>query len=165
MTTLISTFTLKSDELGGQLEKKHYANNMGHHGDNRSPQLYWENAPQETKAFAITIYDMDAPTGSGFWHWVLFNIPSTIHNLDSGTGDQEGKLIPEGAIQSLNDMGVPGYAGAAPPEGPAHRYMITVYALKYLLELDQKATPALVGFHLHYATLAKASLLIYGQKN
>lgn len=165
MTASISTFTLKSNELGGQLEKKHYANDMGPQGDNRSPQLYWENAPPETRAFAITIYDMDAPTGSGFWHWVLFNIPVSINQLDAGAGDPAGDLIPEGAVQSLNDIGVPGYAGAAPPEGPAHRYLITVHALKYPLELDQKATPALVGFHLHFAALAKASILVYGQKN
>lgn len=165
MATSISTFTLKSNELGGQLESWHYTDGMGYHGENRSPQLYWENAPQQTQAFAVTLYDLDAPTGSGFWHWVLFNIPASISKLDGGIGDPSGKLLPEGAIQSLNDMGAPGYAGAAPPEGPAHRYLITVHALKSPLQLDQKATPALVGFHLHFATLAKASLLVYGQKN
>ncbi|TWJ03203.1 hypothetical protein JN11_00740 [Mucilaginibacter frigoritolerans] len=159
------TFTLKSNELGGQLNHEQYSNGMGFTGQNRSPQLYWENAPKDTKAFALTMYDLDAPTGSGFWHWVAFNIPSNVNELLSDAGDPAKNLIPGNVIQSNTDMGTPGYAGAAPPEGPAHRYLITVYALAQEIELDQNATPAYVGFNLHYATLAKASLLVYGQKH
>lgn len=158
------TFTLKSSELGGQLTNKQYANAMGFTGENQSPQLSWENAPKETKAFALTVYDMDAPTGSGFWHWVVFNIPGDVHELKSGAGDAAKNLLPQGAIQSNTDMGAPGYAGAAPNDGPAHRYLITVYALGQKLELDQNATPAYVGFNMHFATLSKASLVVYGQK-
>jgi len=159
------TFTLKSKELGGQLTQKQYLNGMGFKGDNQSPELYWENAPASTQAFAVTIYDLDAPTGSGFWHWVVFNIPADVHELPSGSGDLSKKLMPAAAVQSNTDMGQPGYAGAAPNEGPAHRYLITVYALAKKLELDKNATPAFVGFNLHFATLAKASLIVYGQKN
>lgn len=154
------TFTLKSRELGGQLTNKQYANGMGFNGENQSPQLYWENAPEQTQSFAVTIYDMNAPTGSGFWHWVVFNIPSDVRELASGVGDQ----LPKGAIQSNTDAGMPGYIGAAPNEGPAHAYLITVYALSQNLDLDKNATPAFVGFNLHFATLAKASLVVYGQK-
>jgi Raf kinase inhibitor-like YbhB/YbcL family protein len=161
----MTTFTLKSKELGGQLNTEQYADNMGFTGQNRSPQLYWENAPKETAAFALTMYDPDAPTGSGFWHWVVFNIPAGVTELQANAGDISKNLLPEGTIQSNTDMGFPGYAGAAPPEGPAHRYLITVYALGQKLQLDQNATPAYVGFNLHYATLAKATLLVYGQKH
>ena len=157
-------FTLKSQELGGQLTGKHYANGMGFTGENQSPQLYWENAPAETQGFAVTIYDLDAPTGSGFWHWVVFNLPPTSYEVAAGAGDPSQHLLPPGAVQSRTDAGVPGYAGAAPNEGPAHRYLITVHALRQLLDLEQRATPAFVGFHLHFATLAKASLVAYGQK-
>lgn len=163
--TLIPTFTLKSKELGGQFTNKHYANSMGFSGENKSPQLYWENAPKETQSFAVTIYDMDAPTGSGFWHWLVFNIPANVYELESDAGDISKSLLPEGVVQSNTDMGTPGYIGAAPPAGPAHRYLITVYALDQKLELEQNATPAFVSFHAHFATLAKASLMIYGQKD
>jgi Raf kinase inhibitor-like YbhB/YbcL family protein len=158
------TFTLKSSELGGQFTNKHYFNGMGFSGENQSPQLYWENAPEETQSFAVTVYDLDAPTGSGLWHWVVFNIPADVYELSSGAGDPSKDLLPQGAVQSNTDMGAPGYVGAAPPEGPAHRYLITVYALSKKLEQDSSATPALVGFNMFYTTLSKASLLVYGQK-
>lgn len=160
-----TSFTLKSNELGGQLAHQHYANGMGYTGLNQSPQLYWEHAPAATQSFAVTIYDLDAPTGSGFWHWVVFNIPSDVHELAADAGDAGKALLPEGAIQSNTDAGMPGYIGAAPNDGPAHRYLITVYALSEKLELHKEATPALVGFNLHFVTLAKASLVVYGQKH
>ncbi|RUT70173.1 YbhB/YbcL family Raf kinase inhibitor-like protein [Flavobacterium cupreum] len=165
METVQKTFTLKSTELGGQLLINHFASGMGFSGKNQSPQLYWENVPRETKSFAITMYDLDAPTGSGFWHWVVFNIPSTVQEIPSDAGNPEKNLLPDGAVQSNTDMGFPGYAGAAPPEGPAHRYLITVYAVDKILELDKNATPAFVGFNMHFAALAKASLLFYGKNN
>jgi len=157
------TFTLKSNELGGQLNPEHYANSNGSNGQNQSPQLYWEHAPAETQAFALTMYDLDAPTGSGFWHWVVFNIPAWVNALPANAGDTSANLLPEGAIQSNTDMGFPGYTCAAPPAGEVHRYIITIHALAKKFELDQNATPAYVGFNAHYATLAKASLLVYGQ--
>lgn len=162
--TITQAFTLKSNELGGQLTNKQYFNGMGFSGENQSPQLYWENPPEQTQAFAVTMYDLDAPTGSGLWHWVVFNISADVQELKSGAGDSTKNLLPEGAVQSNTDMGVPGYVGAAPAEGPAHRYLITVHALGKKLELDKHTTPALVGFTMNFATLAKASLLVYGQK-
>lgn len=159
------TFTLKSKDLGGQFTNRHFANGMGFTGENQSPELHWENAPEGTQSFAITIYDLDAPTGSGFWHWVVFNIPAGVNELVSGAGTSGKNALPEGAIESNTDMGWPGYVGPAPADGAIHRYVITVYALDKKLDLDVNATPAFVGFNMHFATLAKASLLIYGQKN
>jgi Raf kinase inhibitor-like YbhB/YbcL family protein len=157
-------FTLKSKDIDGQLTNQQYLNGMGYTGGNQSPQLYWENAPKGTQYFAVTIYDIDAPTGSGFWHWVVFNIPADVHELKSDAGNVSKNLLPAGTIQSTTDFGAPGYGGAAPPPGPAHRYIITVYALSKKLELDKSATPAFVGFNLHYATLGQASIIAYGQK-
>ncbi|MGO4294328.1 YbhB/YbcL family Raf kinase inhibitor-like protein [Chitinophaga sp. RAB17] len=162
---LAAAFTLKSKELGGQFTNKQYLNGMGFSGENQSPQLYWENAPENTQSFAVTVYDLDAPTGSGFWHWVVFNIPADVHELKPDAGDPSKHLLPDGAVQSNSDLGVPGYVGAAPPDGPAHRYLITVYALSKKLDLDKNVTPAFVSFTMHFDTLAKASLLVYGQKN
>ena len=163
-TLLAQNFTLKSNELGGQLANKHYLNGMGYTGENQSPQLYWEDAPEGTKSFAVTIYDMDAPTGLGFYHWGIFNIPANITELKSGAGDLNKSLSPQEAIQIKNDYGVAGYGGAAPNAGPAHRYIITVYALNKPLDLDKNTTPAYLGFNLHFASLAQASLLVYGKK-
>lgn len=165
LSRVTNRFTLKSNDLGGQLANEQYVNGMGFSGANRSPQLSWENAPEETQAFAVTMYDLDAPTGSGFWHWVVFNIPADVREIPAGAGDPAKNLLPAGAIQSNTDLGEPGYVGAAPPEGPAHRYIITVHALGTTLDLDQHATPSFVGFSMHFATLAKASLLVYGQKH
>lgn len=158
------TFTLKSKELGGQFTNKQYLNGMGYSGENQSPDLYWENAPEGTKSFAVTMYDPDAPTGSGFWHWVVFNIPADVHELKSGAGDPAKNLLPASAIQSITDYGTYGFGGAAPNAGPAHRYIITVFALSKELDLDKNASPAFVGFNMHFATLAKASIIAYGQK-
>ncbi|WP_291906454.1 YbhB/YbcL family Raf kinase inhibitor-like protein [Chitinophaga sp. CB10] len=156
-------FTLKSNELGGQLTNKQYFNGFGYSGENQSPQLYWEDAPAGTQSFAVTMYDLDAPTGSGFWHWVVFNIPANVHELKSGAGDVKKHLMPAGAVQSRTDFGVPGYGGAAPPAGPVHRYLITVYALNKQLDLDENVSPALVGFNIHFATIAQASLVVCAQ--
>lgn len=157
-------FTLKSRDLGGQATNQQFFNGMGCTGSNLSPQLTWENPPQNTQAFAVTMYDKDAPTGSGWWHWVIFNIPGTTTELKTGAGDPGKPLAPAGSVQSLTDFGKPGYGGPCPPPGGAHQYLITVYALKSKLELDQKASPALVGYYLTQAALAKASLVIYGSK-
>ena len=109
-------FTLKSRELSGQLARPQFARSLG--GENQSPQLFWEHAPAGTQSFAVTIYDPDAPTGSGFWHWVLFNLPATVGELPAGAGDPSQSLTPAGAIQGRNDEGQPGYTGAAPRPAP-----------------------------------------------
>lgn len=156
-------FTLKSNELGGQFTNKQFLNGFGYSGENVSPQLSWEDAPAGTQSFAVTIYDKDAPTGSGFWHWVVFNIPANVNELPSGAGDITKKLMPAGVVQSVTDYGKPGFGGAAPPPGLAHEYLITVYALKGKLNLGAEASAALVGFNLNGLVLAKASIVAYAQ--
>lgn len=158
------TFTLKSNELGGQMTNKQLGNIMGCNGDNISPELRWENAPKETKAFAVSIYDMDAPSGSGFWHWIVYNIPSTITSLKSDAGNFSGQNLPSGAINGSNDVGAPGYFGPCPPAGETHRYVITVFALKDLIQVDKNSSPAVTGIYINRNTIAKASMLVYGKQ-
>ncbi|WHT40022.1 MULTISPECIES: YbhB/YbcL family Raf kinase inhibitor-like protein [Myroides] len=157
------TFTLSSKDLGGQGTKRMEFNGFGCAGLNQSPQLSWENAPEETQSFAITMYDPDAPTGSGFWHWVVFDIPSNVNELVANAGDSSLDLAPKGAIQSKTDYGIKGFGGPCPPEGHGyHQYIITIYALKTkTLGLDSNVHPALVGFNLWNQTLAKASIVAY----
>jgi Raf kinase inhibitor-like YbhB/YbcL family protein len=157
------TFTLKSNDLGGQFINKQMLNGFGYHGDNQSPELSWENAPAGTQSFAITMYDIDAPSGSGFWHWVVYNIPADVNELKTGAGDASKNLLPAGAIQGLTDYGQPGYGGPAPVPGLPHHYVITVYALKSKLQLDKNASAALVGFNLNGNLLGKASIIAYAQ--
>jgi len=157
------TFTLKSKDIGGQATDKQVFKGFGCTGENISPELYWENVPAGTKSFAVTMYDRDAPTGSGFWHWIVFDIPDNITELKSNAGDLSKNLAPAGAIQSKTDFGQAGYGGPCPPEGHGfHEYIITVYALKTdKLGLDQNASGAFVGFNLYANTIAKASLVMY----
>ncbi len=157
------TFSLKSNELGGQATEKQVFNSFGCNGKNMSPQLFWENAPSGTKSFAVTIFDEDAPTGSGWWHWLIFDIPSTVNELKSGAGNLSLNLAPNGAIQSLTDFKSQGYGGPCPPEGSkSHRYVITVYALKAdKLGLDATANPALVGYMLEQNLIEKTSIIFY----
>jgi Raf kinase inhibitor-like YbhB/YbcL family protein len=157
------TFTLKSNSVGGQATIENVFNGFGCTGKNISPQLTWENAPQDTKSFAVTIHDPDAPTGSGWWHWLVFDIPATIRELKANAGNPDAKLAPETCIQSMTDFGKGGYGGPCPPEGHGfHQYLITVYALKTdKLGLDKNANPALVGYMLNANTLQKASIVMY----
>jgi Raf kinase inhibitor-like YbhB/YbcL family protein len=159
-------FTLKSDDLRGQLTQAQVFSGFGCSGKNISPSLKWTNAPGNTKSFAVTVYDPDAPTGSGWWHWVIFNIPAGVNELKADAGRIEKKLAPAGSIQSVTDFGKPGFGGACPPQGDkAHRYIFTVHALNVAkLDLDEKASPAMVGFVLSSNTIAKASLIAYYQR-
>lgn len=162
---LAGDFALTSPEIatGSQLPAKQVFNGFGCSGENRSPALAWNGAPPETKSFALTVYDPDAPTGSGWWHWVVFNIPAGVGELPAGAGDADGKLLPAGAQQGRTDFGTAGYGGACPPAGdPAHRYVFTVHALKVeKLDLPADASPALVGFMLHSMEIARTSLTAY----
>ncbi len=157
------TFTLTSKDVAGQATAQQVFNGFGCTGRNQSPQLSWSNPPEGTKSFAITMYDPDAPTGSGWWHWVAFDIPAKTMELPTGAGDASGKKMPEGARQAVTDFGKPGYGGPCPPPGHApHQYIITVHALKTdKLEVGADASPAMVGFNLGATTLAKASLVFY----
>lgn len=156
-------FTLTSPDIQGQLSQKQVFSGFGCSGKNISPELHWKNAPENTKSFAVTVYDPDAPTGSGWWHWVIFDIPVTSPVLLQDAGNSKNKLAPQGSIQGVTDFGSAGYGGACPPAGDnPHQYIFTVYALDTeKLGVDAKASPALVGFFLHQHTLAKASLVAY----
>jgi Raf kinase inhibitor-like YbhB/YbcL family protein len=159
-------FTLKSDDLEGQLTEAQLFTGFGCSGKNISPSLRWINAPASTKSFAVTVYDPDAPTGAGWWHWVIFNIPANVNELKADAGRTERKLAPIGSIQSVTDFGKPGFGGACPPQGDKpHRYVFTVYALSIpKLDLDEKTPPAMVGFMLNHNLIAKASLISYYQR-
>lgn len=160
-----NTLTLTSTDLGGQATKVQEFNGWGCTGDNLSPQLAWSNAPEGTESFAITMYDPDAPTGSGFWHWLMIDIPANISELASGAGSENGS-IPDGAIQTLNNYGTQMYGGPCPPEGHgAHTYIITIHALKVKsLGLTADTNPAVVGFNLWANSLAKASIVAYFER-
>ncbi|MBP2298542.1 YbhB/YbcL family Raf kinase inhibitor-like protein [Azospirillum picis] len=133
---------------------------FGCSGGNRSPALAWSDPPEGTRSLAVTIYDPDAPTGSGWWHWVVFNLPADSRGLRAGAGDPTRPLLPAGATQSRTDFGTTGYGGPCPPRGDRpHRYIVTVHALAVdKLPLTADASGAMVGFNLHAATLATATL-------
>ena len=158
-------FRLVSSELvaGGRLEQRHVLNGFGCTGGNVSPALSWSGAPAGTKSFALTVYDPDAPTGSGWWHWVVVDIPPTTTALAAGAGDASGAKAPKGALQIATDYGKPGFGGACPPAGDKpHRYVFTVYALKVdKLGVDPAATAAMTGFMLNANTLAKTGFTVY----
>jgi Raf kinase inhibitor-like YbhB/YbcL family protein len=132
----------------------------GYGGGDRSPALAWSGEPAGTKSFAVTMFDPDAPTGGGFWHWTVFNIPASMHSLPEGAGDAGSTALPAGAGEGRNDGGSAHYIGSCPPPGPPHRYRITVYAVKVArLPLDAQSSGAVVGFNLHFNTLAKAQIV------
>jgi Raf kinase inhibitor-like YbhB/YbcL family protein len=145
---------------GSTLGNEQVYSGFGCSGGNVSPELQWQNAPKDAKSFAVTVYDPDAPTGSGWWHWVIFNIPANATGLPANAGKVEGGGAPKGSVQSMTDFGKPGYGGPCPPQGDKpHRYIFTVYALKVdQLPLKQDATGAMVGFYLNQNALAKGSL-------
>lgn len=150
-------FSVHSDDVqdGQPLSAAHAHPSAG--GDNTSPHLSWSGFPEETKSFAVTCFDPDAPTGSGFWHWVLFNVPADVTELATGAS---GDGLPDGAVEARNDYGESGYGGAAPPGGDGvHRYVFTVYALDTdKLDLPAEASPAYVGFNVTFHTLARGAI-------
>lgn len=153
-------FTLKSADIEGQAQMKQVFNNFGCKGEKITPELAWVNPPAGTKSFAITMYDPDAPTGSGWWQWIIFNIPATTTKLVENAGDITKNLVPKGSIQS--DW----YGGLCPPvKGGIHEYIFTIYALSVpTLGLDKNTNPAMVGFYIHANTIQKASLVMYYER-
>jgi Raf kinase inhibitor-like YbhB/YbcL family protein len=148
----------------GRITLAHVFNGMGCAGQNISPALQWANAPAGTKSFAVTIYDPDAPTGSGWWHWVMYNIPASATGLAAGAGN--GRNAPAGSAQGTTDFGTKGYGGPCPPVGDKpHHYHVTVFALKTdKLDVPGNATGAYVGFNLNANKLATARLTaLYGR--
>jgi Raf kinase inhibitor-like YbhB/YbcL family protein len=130
-------------------------------GGNISPHLQWDGAPADVKSFAVTCYDPDAPTGSGFWHWVIVNIPADVNELPLGAGNPASGTLPAGAMDIRNDAGTPGYVGPCPPEGDhPHRYVFTIFAVSTeTLPVTADTTAAVMGYNLHFTTLEKASLM------
>lgn len=155
-------FTLFSNDLqpGATLPERHVFNGMGYQGDNISPHLAWDNVPAGSKSFVITVFDPDAPTGSGWWHWLVANIPAEVRMLPQGAGSGQDNL-PAAAVQGRTDFGSAGYGGAAPPQGETHRYQFTVHALDVdHLEVDENASGAMIGFNVHFHALGSASLTV-----
>ena len=165
MNTLVSAqgLTLTSKDISGQLSINEVFNGFGCTGKNISPELSWSNVPKGTKSFAVSVYDPDAPTGSGWWHWIVFNIPKDVSFLKAGAGDVSSKLLPQGAVQNIIDYGFAGFGGACPPQGDkAHRYIFTVYALDIeKFDLDGKQSAAIAGYYINSHTIEKASLIAY----
>ena len=153
-------FYLNSADIQGQIANDQVFNSFGCTGKNISPHLSWNNAPAGTKSFAITVYDPDAPTGSGWWHWVVFNIDKSVDTIKTGASN---KAMPTGAIESSTSYGSKGFGGACPPKGDKpHRYIFTVYALETeKIEQNADARPELIGFFLNSHVIAKASIMAY----
>lgn len=132
---------------------------FGCSGGNMSPQLSWSGAPKDTEAFAVFAYDPDAPTGSGWWHWQVVNIPKNVTSLAAGAGDVGKDMAPAGSMSTRNDYGATGFGGACPPKGHGvHRYQFTVFALSKKLELPQDASPALTGYMVRASALASSTI-------
>lgn len=154
----VGSFSVTSSDVadGEAIDPRH---SFG--GENLSPQLSWSGFPAETRSFVVNIFDPDAPIPSGFWHWVVANIPVSVTELATGAGAADGSGLPAGAVQTRNDFGAQGYGGCAPPAGDRpHRYFVAVHAVGVeRLDVDASATPAVVGFNLAFNTLARAVIV------
>ncbi|NEW29220.1 YbhB/YbcL family Raf kinase inhibitor-like protein [Nocardia cyriacigeorgica] len=164
----VPSFTVTSDDVadGQRFGNDQVSGVFGAGGKDVSPQLSWSGFPDGTKSFAVTVFDPDAPTASGFWHWAVANIPATVTSLPAGAGSQGGEL-PTGAVQLRNDGGFAGFVGAAPPSGHGpHRYFIVVHAVDVdSLDIPADASPAFLGFNLFSHTLARATLVATYEQN
>jgi Raf kinase inhibitor-like YbhB/YbcL family protein len=158
----VPTFELTSESItsNAPLDSAQVSGIMGAGGRDESPQLTWSGFPEGTKSFAVTVYDPDAPTASGFWHWAVADLPATTTSLPAGAGTN-GRPLPEGAVQLRNDAGFAGFVGAAPPEGHGpHHYHVVVHAVDVeSLGIPADATPAYLGFNLFSHTLGRARLI------
>lgn len=162
------TFALKSAQIapGATITEAQVFKGFGCSGGNVSPSLSWSHAPAGTKSFALMVHDPDAPTGSGWWHWVVFDIPASATSLDLGAGTADGAKLPAGSKQGVTDFGAPGYGGPCPPIGDKpHRYYFRLFALKVeKLEVPATASPAMIGFMVNANAIGRAELLgLYGR--
>ena len=157
------TVSSNSFKDGDYLAKAHILSaefGFGSDGDNKSPHLAWSGAPAGTKSFAVTCFDPDAPTGSGFWHWLVVNIPPNVGELALDAGNPKAPKLPAGALETRTDFGAPGYGGPAPPPGHPHRYLFTVFAVGVeRLQATEDTSAAVIGFQLNFNTLAKAAIM------
>jgi hypothetical protein len=158
----VPSFTVTSTDVtdSAQMSDNQVYNSFGMSGKNISPQLSWSGFPGGTASFAVTCYDPDAPTGSGFWHWLAIDLPASVTSLEAGAGSSDATL-PAGAFHVRNDYGSLDFGGAAPPAGdPAHRYVFAVHALDVpKLGIDSSVTPAVAGFNLRFHTIARGLLV------
>lgn len=156
----VASFHLSSDDVvdGESLGKPQVSGAMGAGDEDVSPHLSWSGAPDGTQSYAVTVYDPDAPTASGFWHWAAFNIPANVTELARGAS---GSDMPDGAVELTNDGGTVGYVGAAPPPGHGvHHYYVVVHALDVAsLDIPAEGSPAFLGFNLFSHTLARATIV------
>lgn len=163
--TVVAVFNLASPEIapGATIQNEQVYRGFDCNGTNISPELRWANTPTGTKSFGLTMYDPDAPTGSGWWHWLMVNIPPTATFVPRNAGDPKMGLAPPGSMQFRNDYGQVGYGGPCPPQGDkAHRYVFTIFALDIdRLPVDETATPAFVGLNLNSHIVKKATLIGY----
>lgn len=155
-------FELTSTDIkdGELMAKAQEFNGFGCSGEDTSPHLQWQNPPAGTKSFAVTAYDPDAPTGSGWWHWQLVNIPKNVNVLLAGAGAVTGSAAPEGSRHIANDYGVSGFGGACPPQGHGvHRYRFTIHALSVEnLALPENASGALAGYMINANTIESSTI-------
>jgi Raf kinase inhibitor-like YbhB/YbcL family protein len=161
----VATFEVRSDDVsdGETMNSAQVSGVFGAGGEDVSPQLSWSGAPEGTQSYAVTVYDPDAPTASGFWHWAVFNIPADVTELASGAS----KSLPDGAVQLKNDGGFAGYVGAAPPPGHGpHHYYVVVHAVDVpSLDVPAEGSCAFLGFNLFSHTLGRATLVpVYEEK-
>jgi Raf kinase inhibitor-like YbhB/YbcL family protein len=167
--THAASFTLSSPDLkpGKMMSSQYEFNSFGCSGENKSPVLEWSGAPAGTKSFAVTMYDPDAPTGSGWWHWLVINIPETTHHLGKDAGAEGNANLPQGATQQKGDFGKASWGGVCPPVGDKpHHYVFTVYALKVSkLDVSAEASAALTGYMIHANALGAATFTsLYARK-
>jgi len=157
---LAQDFMLSSRAVapGSTLTRAQVYDGFGCTGRNVSPDLEWTPGPEGTKSYAVTVFDPDAPTGSGWWHWIVYNIPADVTALPAGAGGTGGDGLPAGAVQGRSDFGTLGFGGACPPAGDdPHRYVFTVYALgTEKIEAPADASAALIGFMINANRLASA---------
>lgn len=159
----VPRFTVSSRDVtdGEELPQPQRSGIFGAGGEDVSPHLSWSGFPQGTRSFVVTVYDPDAPTASGFWHWAVVDIPASVTELPTGAGDESGSGLPQGSFQLRNDAGMARYLGAAPPAGHGkHRYFIVVHAVDMeSLGIGKDATPAFLGFNLFSHTFGRAMIV------
>ena len=155
------SFEVVSDDIshGQTLDRLHVHGSAG--GGDESPQLSWSGAPTDTQSYAVTCFDPDAPTVSGWWHWLVVDLPASVHSLPQNAGAADGSHLPQGALQLRSDFGSFGFGGAGPPQGdPDHRYFFVIHAIDVTsLGITSDVPPAMASFNITAHTIARAEIV------